>query len=417
MILTLYRAVAMLSTPFLRRLLSTRVAKGKEIANRIDERFGHASAARPAGKIIWFHAASVGELQSILPLINTLLEANQDLHILVTTMTVTSAKRFDELKPDRCIHQFIPLDTPASVARFMQYWHPDAVFLTESEIWPNLIIEMKRSVSVCGIVNGRMSEKSFKKWNFFPSAIASLLSGLIIFAQSEKDAERYRKLGGTNVSYLGNLKFDAPALPFGAAEYQKLKSMIGDRPFWLAASTHPKEESEILEFLQPRLLKQFPQLLTIIVPRHPERGDMLSALCKNSALRSRQEPITQSTQVYIADTIGELGLFYRLGKIVFMGGSIIPHGGQNMLEPARLGCAVVWGEHVFNFEDAAYMMIKNHAGIQAKSEGDDLLNQLADLLANPTKAEQMGVRARELMESQIGIVRRVGDKIRSSLQQ
>ena len=416
MMLSLYRTLATLSTPFLRRLLSDRLAKGKEIASRLNERFGYASAARPVGELIWFHAASVGELQSILPLMNTLLEANPDLHILVTTMTVTSAKRFDELKPDRCIHQFIPLDTPDFVARFMQHWHPHAAFLTESEIWPNLIIEMKKSVPVCGIINGRMSEKSFKKWNFFPGAIASLLNGLKIFAQSEKDAERYKKLGGKNVSFIGNLKFDAPALPFDEVQYQTLKSMIGDRPVWLAASTHPKEESEILEFLQPRLLKQFPQLLSIIVPRHPERGEKLSVLCKNSALRSRQEPITQSTQVYIADTIGELGLFYRLSKIVFMGGSLIPHGGQNMLEPARLSCAVVWGEHVFNFEDAAYMMIENHAGIQAKSEGDDLLNQLTDLLSNPIKTQEMGARAHELMQQQSGIVQKTANAIIKAMQ-
>jgi len=242
-----------------------------------------------------------------------------------------------------------------------------------------------------------------------------LLDGLVIYAQSEKDAEKYRKLGTKNVSFLGNLKFDAPALPYDKTELEILKGSIGGRPVWVAASTHPEEETMISGPLHHALRQKFPNVLTIIVPRHPERGAALATTCANNALRSKCEPIKDDTQFYIADTIGELGLFYRLSNIVFMGGSLIVHGGKNMLEPARIGCAAVWGPHVFNFEDAAATLIAGKAGMEIKN-AEELTTELSALLKDPAKASDMGARGKSLMEAQRGITQKIAGSIMNTMQ-
>lgn len=415
MMLALYTLFSNLAAPFLPYLLKERLREGKEIESRISERFGHASVARPSGKLIWFHAASVGEFHSIYPLMQELLLRDKGLSILLTTMTVTSARRYESQRLGRVIHQFVPLDVPAYAARFMAHWKPDAAFLVESEIWPNLVKEMKKSVPLCGIINGRMSERSFRKWRFFSAASAALLNGLTVFAQSETDAGRYREIGAKDVHFEGNLKFDAPALPCDERELERLKAMVKGRKVWLAASTHPEEEPEITEYLHPRLKAEFPDILTIIAPRHPERGEPIHAAAKHSALRSAGDTITDGTEIYIADTMGELGLFYRLSNIVFMGGSLFPHGGQNIIEPARIGCTTLWGPHAFNFEDAAKLLALHRAGLQV-NDVEDLLRQLTSLLRIPLYVQEIGENAATCMQAQSGIVVKMADAIMSAMQ-
>ncbi len=413
MILTAYRALSALATPFLRVMLTRRIARGKELPERVNEKWGIASLARPQVKLVWFHAASVGELRSILPLIEWLLSHNLTLHILVTTVTVTSARLAASILPERALHQFLPLDTPHAVDRFLSHWQPDAGWLTESELWPNLIHTMKQRVRVCGIINGRMSETSYRGWRRVPQTMRSLLHGLHVFAQSEADAARYQALGASSVHTLGNLKHDAPALPVDETELHRIRQQIGSRPVWLAASLHHQEYPLIEEVLYPELQKQFPDLLTIIVPRHPEKAERLSAVFSKSARRSRGEPITKEVDVYIADTMGELGLWYRTCQVVLMGGSFFAHGGQNLVEPARIGCAMICSASMYNFAEA-YQDLQS-MGACIESDWERVTEDLAALLRDPARVAQMQQAGRACVARYAGIIARTGEALQQAM--
>jgi 3-deoxy-D-manno-octulosonic-acid transferase len=409
MILAIYRFISRLATPLLHLLLARRLASGKEIAERIPEKWGITSIARPPGKLIWFHAASVGEMISILPLMNALLIAKPDLHILLTTVTTTSARLAQTKLPLRCIHQFLPLDTQAAVERFLLHWKPDAAWLTESELWPNLIDSMKKHVLVCGIINGRMSAKSFRTWSLFPKFTHNLMSGLHVFAQSEDDAKRYYVMGAKQPHVLGNLKLDAPALSYDEAMLHSLQKQVGARPVWLAASVHHQEYSLIEEIIHPGLKEHFPDILTVIVPRHPEKSEYLSAVFPHSTRRSLGEPITATTDVYIADTMGELGVFYRLCPIVLIGGSFFHHGGQNLVEPARIGCAIICGPEMFNFTEPLNALKQSGSCIQ--TDAGYVARELATLLGNQSRVMQMQQAGRDCVAQYSGITARICDAL------
>jgi 3-deoxy-D-manno-octulosonic-acid transferase len=355
--LALYRAVTALAAPGVAVFLAWRRLVGKEDAARFAERRGIASLPRPAGAVVWVHAASVGEAQSALALIERVTAILPAAHVLVTTGTVSSARLLAERLPERALHQFVPVDRRRWVRAFLGHWRPSLALWIESELWPNLVLETAALDIPMVLVNARMSERSFANWRRWPGIVGPLLERFRrVLAQSELDGSRYRSLGAADVVVTGSLKYDAATLPVDAHELAHLAAAIGARPRWLAASTHAGEDEPVAEALV-ELKGQHPHLLTILVPRHPARGEEVRELFAAHgfavASRSRGERIAVATDVYVADTMGELGLFFGLAPIVFMGGSLIPHGGQNLLEPARFGCALLHGPHVANFRAIA----------------------------------------------------------------
>ncbi len=366
------------------RLLAWRLERGKENPQRLAERYGQASLARPAGALIWLHSASVGEMLAVIPLIERLRAKN--FAVLVTSGTVTSAALAEQRLPAGVIHQFIPLDAPRFVGRFLDHWRPDLVLFVESDLWPNLILACADRNIPMILVNGRVSERSFSRWRKLPKVIAALLERFdLCLAQSSVDAERYGQLGAPRVRCVGNLKLDVPAPPVDEAALRKLNAAIGARVVIAAASTHPGEEEAIVAAHQ-RLQAKCPSLLTLIAPRHPERGTGIAEAAKqaglSAVLRSRGELPTADVNVFVADTLGELGLIYRLAPVVFMGGSLASHGGQNPVEAIRLGAAVVHGPHTWNFAEI-YDALDAAQGAAQVVDDKALTISFANWLTNP----------------------------------
>ena len=405
--LALYRGLTIAAGPLIGRYLDRRLAAGKEDPARFGERLGRASQPRPAGPLIWLHAASVGEAVSVLPLIARLSTEWPDVTPLLTTGTVTSARMMAERLPPPAIHQFVPVDRPSAVAAFIAHWRPDLAIWVESELWPNLIAATRRAGIPMVLVQGRMSARSFRNWRLLGPFVAPLIGAFEqVLAQTEADAERFRALGARGVGIAGNLKYAAPPLPADEDTLARLRKVVGDRPVWLAASTHPGEEAQVAE--ADRLLRaQFPDLLTIVVPRHPGRGaEAAAAFPGNAVLRSSGAEPGPETAVYVADTLGELGLFYRLAPITFVGGSLVPHGGQNLLEPARLGAAIVHGPHVANFHEVAERLATVGAA-QPVADAAALADTVAMLLNDPTARTRMAEAGIEEASSQADVLDRV----------
>lgn len=379
-LLNVYKAATVLGYPLIAVCLAIRKAKGKEDLTRFPERMGYAGKPRPDGRLIWIHGASVGETLSALPLINKLSELYPAVRIMVTSGTLTSADLMAKRLPANAFHQFVPVDTPAAVKRFVDYWKPDAALWIESEFWPNLLSEIAAHKIPLILINGRVSDRSFERWRKFP-AFCRELQGLFTksFGQTDEDARRLRVLGAKDAACVGNLKFAAGDLPYDADEFAKLEKQIANRPCWIAASTHEGEEEQ-LAFVQNALKTK--NALMILAPRHPKRGDEIEKLLKPAGLsvarRSRGENIAPDTAVYLADTIGEMGLFYRLAQIAFVGGSLVAFGGQNIIEPARLGKAVVCGKYMMNFKEIVAKAVA--AGALTVVENKKELAQTLDAL-------------------------------------
>lgn len=391
--LEVYRILTRLATPAVPLLLRRRLSRGKESAARAAERLGRTTLARPEGKLIWIHGASVGECLAALPLIDK-ITARLNVKVLVTSGTVTSAAIMAARLPDGAEHQFVPVDTPAATARFLDHWHPDIGLFVDSDVWPNLVLGARKRAIPLAIINGRMSVRSFGHWGHVRGSARALFSAFTaILAQDEESAERFRTLGAREVQITGSLKADAPALPFNSEKLAALQAAIGARPVFLAAQTHAGEEETVLP-ARDHLVQQFPDLLTIIIPRHPERGEAIAELCatRPSARRALRQPITANTAVYIADTIGEMGLFYRLAPFAFVGGSLIHHGGQNPLEPAKLSRAVLAGPHTFNFTPA-YQAIFAAQGTGLVRTAAEIAAVAAPLIADRNTAIALGEKA------------------------
>jgi 3-deoxy-D-manno-octulosonic-acid transferase len=393
--ITAYRLATAALAPAVPMLLRRRILRGKEHSERTDERLGHASRPRPEGTLVWVHGASVGECLAALPLIDALTETLR-CKVLVTSGTVTSAKLMHERLPAHAIHQFVPIDTPAATARFLDHWRPQIGLFVDSDIWPNLVLGARERGVKLALVNARMSEHSFKGWRWVRATAAELLSSFrACLAQDDEIAERFRDLGSPNVQVVGSLKADAPVLPANSEKLEALRRAIGTRPLLLASQTHPGEEETILP-AHDVLRRQFPDLLTVIVPRHPDRAAAIAMLCgtRSCRLRSTGEMPAADTAVYIADTMGELGLFYRLAPFAFVGGSLIRHGGQNPLEPAKLGCAVLAGPHTFNFT-TAYEAVFAAQGSGLVNGTAEIAALAAKLLGDAGEAKRLGEAAAE----------------------
>jgi 3-deoxy-D-manno-octulosonic-acid transferase len=381
--LRVYQWASAAGSPAAPHVLARRLSRGKEHPERLAERRGEATLKRPKGPLVWVHGASVGEMLAAVPLIERLRA--QDFAVLVTSGTVSSAVLAEQRLPDGALHQFIPLDAPRFVRRFLDHWRPDLALFVESDLWPNLILSCADRRIPMIVINGRLSERSFSRWQRVPGVIAALLSCFdLCLTQSATDAERYAQLGAPRVTSTGNLKLDVPAPPVDQAALQRLKDIIGTRPVVAAASTHPGEESAIIA-AHRQLRAKFPSLLTVIAPRHPARGESIAEIAKIAglavALRSRRAQPMPDIGIYVADTLGELGLIYRVAPIVFMGGSLASHGGQNPIEAIRLGAAVLHGPHVWNFAEIYATLDEAHG---AKLVGDEaaLTAQLGEWLAN-----------------------------------
>jgi 3-deoxy-D-manno-octulosonic-acid transferase len=410
MLLGLYRVATDLGAPLWALNLHRRVRRGREEKARLGERLGQAAMARPAGPLLWLHAASVGESLLALPLIEALLDQRQNLHVLMTTGTVTSARLMAERLPARAFHQFAPVDRRAAWRRFFAHWRPDLGCLVESEIWPHLILEAERNGLPLVLINGRMSARSAGRWRWAAASARRLVASFALcLARSRTDADRLVALGACDVRAPGNLKNAAPPLPADQAALAELRGAIGARPVLLAASTHPGEETLLLR-THRQLRGRHPQLLSVIVPRHPERGARIAAeLCAAGEAvtrRSLGEPPHAGTTIYVADTLGELGLFYRLASAAFIGGSLVPHGGQNPLEAARLGCPPLFGPHTGNFEEMTAELLDKGAARRVR-DADDLALAVDALLSDPALRLRLAAAGIEAGREEAGVLDRV----------
>jgi 3-deoxy-D-manno-octulosonic-acid transferase len=403
--LKIYRAGTSLLRPAVPAFLNMRGRQGKEDATRRGERLGFAGRPRPAGQLVWMHAASVGEANAILPLIDRILAANPHVHILLTTGTTTSADIAGRRLPERAIHQYVPLDVPQYVARFLDHWKPTIAIFTESDIWPNLILgTASRNVPLV-LVNARMSPRSINRWRRFAKFGRPLFSRFAaILVQNDIVGRAIKRLGAPNVITAGNLKIDSPPPPVDEATEVALRSAIGERPVFLAASTHPGEDT-IIAAAHSLMRREVEGLLTIIVPRHPDRGAGLAAslggLGLKTQLRSRSPDLAPDTEIYIADTIGELGTFYAISKVALVGGSLVKHGGQNPIEAVRLGACVLTGPYTHNFRDAYASLMREGGAVEVRSS-DDIARQVTKLLSDRQPADAMRAGAERALRSLSG---------------
>jgi 3-deoxy-D-manno-octulosonic-acid transferase len=416
--LVAYRLATGALAPAAGALLSWRLSHGKEDAARIGERRGEPAFDRPPGVLVWLHGASVGEALSLLPLIERLTQRGRN--VLITTGTVTSASVLAERLPAGAFHQFIPLDAPRFMRRFIAHWRPDVALIAESELWPNFIIETAKAQIPIVLVNARLSARSFRRWSRLRGFIGALLGRVdLCLAQSADDGERLAELGAPNVKLVGNLKYDAPPPPADRQELAALSGRISGRQVWIAASTH--EGEEILVGEAHRILaRTFPDLLTLIAPRHPRRGVEIAAdlqsLGLHCTLRSRGGQPGPETAVYICDTIGELGLFYRLAGVVFVGKSFVSSGGQNPIEPAKLASAILHGPQVANFADV-YALLDSAGGAALVHDAPELAQALGALFADGARLRAMARAAAQVVESQVGAGERMLQAIEPYLPQ
>lgn len=395
-LLTLYETLIRAGQPALEMLLRARARRGKEDRLRMGERKGRASIKRPIGKIVWVHAASVGEAQSALILINAMDNAAPDTHIVVTTGTVTSATLMERRLPANAFHQYVPLDHPAWVKSFLDHWRPDLALWMESELWPNMLRALKRRDIPAVLVNARLSENSFRNWSLAGNAARKIVRTFdIILAQTKEDAQRYEALGATNVIAGDNLKYGAAPLPYDELSLSALSLTVDGRAVWVYASTHEGEE-ELSCRVHATLKEKIPSLLTVIVPRHPERREDIAKACFKHSLkfRLRSQNVAlpaPDDDIYIADTLGELGLFYKLCPVAMIGRSFSADGGggHNPIEAAQLGCAVLTGPNNQNQRQIYDDMADGGAVIEVKTEGE-LIGVLDDLLGDAAllKAQQ-----------------------------
>jgi 3-deoxy-D-manno-octulosonic-acid transferase len=414
----LYRLATWMLGPVAPLVLARRAARGKEDRARLGERWGRPGLARPTGRLIWLHAASVGESLSLLPIIDRLLIRLPSVEILVTTGTVTSARLLVErLSSSRVRHQFLPLDHPVAVARFLRHWHPDLALWVESEFWPNLLLATRRHGIPMGLLNARISAGSFRGWQRAPGLIKALLGCFdLVLAQDAVQADRLRELGAAAADSVGDLKAAAstPAAP--AAELARLRALIGNRPVWLAASTHEGEEALVAD-AHGRLAGRFPTLLTLLAPRHPTRAASIArsmaAAGRRVTCRSADRMPDSRTEIHLIDTLGELGLFYRLAPIVLVAGSLGAPGtigGHNPLEAAQLGCAVIFGPDTSNCATSAAILEQEGAARRLPDAGA-LTGVLGELLDDPAAVAAMGAAGRAVAEGSRAVIDRALDRL------
>jgi 3-deoxy-D-manno-octulosonic-acid transferase len=390
-LLTLYRLATLALTPLAHPLLIWRAKVGKEDPERLGERVGLPSLPRPNGRLVWLHGASVGESLSLLPLIDRLISRGSE--VLVTSGTHGSAQVLRARLPAGAFHQFLPLDAPPFVARFLDHWRPQLALIAESEIWPNVICGARARNIPLVLVNARISQNSAERWRKAPGVAAALFGKIdLCLAQDAENAERFAGLGTPHVRVAGNLKFDAPAPPVDSLKLAAFQGALGARPVFAAVSTHPGEEALAIGAHQ-EMARELPALLTVIAPRHPERGEEIANLARrrglNAQLRSKDGAPARDSQIYVADTLGELGLVFRSANVVFMGRSLCAAGGHNPIEPAKFGCPILHGPDIADFAEVYAALDAAKAAIVVQ-DAPSLARVALALLTQPSRMRKMG---------------------------
>ncbi len=410
MIMSLYRLLLRPASPLLRQMLARRLARGKEDSARLGERMGNASLARPDGLVVWLHAASVGESLSLLALIEDLRTRRPDLSLLLTTGTVTSAELMHKRLPAGVMHQYVPVDHPRWVKRFLDHWRPDAVIWSESEFWPNILYDLRRRRIPAMLVNARMSVRSYRRWRLVRGFARTVLSAFdVCLAQTPREAQQLSDLGARKVDAVGNLKYAAAPLPDNAQARAALEDATAGRPLLLWASTHPGEE-DIAAATHVALAKDVAGLLTVIVPRHPVRGGDIATQITARGLRAVQRSAgvlpDAACDIYVADTLGELGLFYRLCPTVVMGGTFADIGGHNPIEPAQLGCVIVCGPQLYNFSSIREDFVQAKAMVEVVDPWS-MVKILRERLQNPAAYDAIGKAAQALTQRQAPVLEKI----------
>lgn len=393
--LRLYRLATRLAEPFAPMLLKRRAGRGKEDPARINERLGHASAPRPDGPLVWLHGASVGESLSLLPLIARLRAGRPDLSILITSGTVASAELIARRAPPGVIHQFAPIDAPGAAERFLDHWRPSLAVFVESEVWPNLLLSAKARGAKLALVSARLSEASLARWAKRPEAARTLFRGFdLVLAQNDAIAEGLRGLGARDHGRL-NLKLAGVPLSVDAEALAEVRRAAGEHPVLLAASTHPGEDEIVLDAFQK--ISSYARL--VIVPRHIARAADIAAAARARGFETarRSEAPFGEAHVYIADTLGEMGLWFSLAATALVGGSLLRGpGGHNPVEPAQLGCPIITGPHVENWLEIYASLIGASAAVVA-TDTLDLTAAFSEALLQPAVARARAERARGIV--------------------
>jgi len=414
-----YTALLFLLSPLALLRLLFKGMKNPRYLRRMGERFG-GGAACGMQKPVWIHAVSVGEVRAAMPFIRAFV-ARGNREILVTTMTPTGAATVAPAAGGVVVHRYMPYDLPVALHRFIDRHRPAVLLVMETEIWPNLIhTAAARGVAVV-FANVRMSQKSMRGYARWRSLFAPALQEAAAFAaQSADDAARIVQLGArpAAVKVTGNVKFDIPLPPGLAADAAKLREEWGGgRGVWIAGSTHPGEEDVVLEVFA-RLKKNHPGLLLLLVPRHPERAPAVARLCKkqkmHAVLRSESPAVDAAVDVCIGDTLGELCMLYAAADVAFVGGSLAPTGGHNVLEPCAAGVPVLFGPHMFNFAEISRLVLRNGAGTMVAG-APELESAAAQLLADPAKRARMGEAGRALVAANSGALEKTMDFIERHL--
>jgi 3-deoxy-D-manno-octulosonic-acid transferase len=414
--LLIYSIFTSACRPLIPLFLRIRIWRGRENPGRVQERCGIASRPRPPGRIAWMHGASIGECLSLLPCMDEFI--GRGFRVVVTSGSLGSARLLADRLPEGSFHQFLPLDIYQYALRFLDCWQPEITLIAESEIWPNTFRAIKQRRIPLVSINARLSEKSFARWSKAPKAAAEAFGMLdLCLAQTNQDAQRFAELGARDVRVVGNLKFDAKPPPADPGDLSSLMGRIGARPVWAAASTHAGEE-DIVADAHRALRPQFPMLLTIIVPRHPVRGDAIAQMLVRKGLRmarhSRHAVLGNDTEIYLADTLGETGLIYRASMLAFIGRSLTAKGGQNPIEAAKLNCAILHGPHVGNFREV-YATLDAGEGALCVTDQKTLSDAVGHLLSDAHALRRMARNAAHIAEERSGATARVMQAIESYL--
>ena len=360
----IYRILINLIILFSPLIFLSRVIKNKEDKFRFKEKFCFFSKKRGNGKLIWFHGSSVGEILSVIPLIEKLENKKKIDKILITSSTLSSSKVLTNFKLKKTIHQFFPIDSNLLTKKFLNYWKPSAAIFIDSEIWPNILLNVKKKKIPLILLNARITKKSYNRWKIISYTAKKLFQNFdICFSQNQETRKYLKSLGAKKIKFLGNLKFSESKSQKNYNFHNKLKKIFKYKRIWCAASTHNSEE-KICALAHKKLKSKYKNLLTIIIPRHTQRSNNIINEIKdldlNVQLRSTDNKISKNTDIYLVDSYGETKSFYKICKTVFLGGSLINHGGQNPLEPARFGCKILHGPYVQNFSEVYNFLEKNN---------------------------------------------------------
>jgi 3-deoxy-D-manno-octulosonic-acid transferase len=417
--LWIYKKITSASEAVLKQLLHRRLSQRKEIKERLSERMGTPSLLRPQGPLIWLHGASVGEAQSLITLMKVLVQHLPHVHVLVTTGTVTSAQFLQDRLPERCFHQFIPLDHPEWMRSFLDHWSPTLILWAESELWPNILTLIKKRHIPIALINARLSRSSFSRWMRFKNTASEILSCFsVILTQTKLDQDHFLKLGARSVRITGNIKYAADPLPVLENDLREFKKAINERPVWVYASTHDNEE-ELACVSHLKLKEQFPNLLTLIAPRHPSRTWDIEKTCQkfNLQIRLRDDQInrhipSQHDDVFIFNTIGEMGLVYRLSQISCIGRSFSQDGGggHNPLEAAFLKSAVLHGPQVQNLQ-SIYEDMQSEQACFALNHPDQIPEILAYLFTHKDELEKAQNRAYQFAKSRSSVLKTILEEL------